>query len=104
MTVDELVATFAAINDRATLIALLAPLPLPPGLSGPDTARVTAALIAGASRCWRGRVSGWAGKRRGDAIAVLKEGKMPRYQPAARMRFVEENGDVVLYVEIQGQG
>jgi hypothetical protein len=58
MTVDELVATFATINDRAALIGFLAPLRLPHGLPEHDRARVTEALIAAASRCWRGRVSG----------------------------------------------
>ena len=58
MNVDELVATFATINDRAALIAFLAPLRLPADLPGHDRSRVTSALLAAASRCWRGRVSG----------------------------------------------
>jgi len=53
MSVHELVATFATIHDRAALIAFLAPLRLPRGLSDDERARVTSALIAAASRCWR---------------------------------------------------
>jgi hypothetical protein len=55
MTVDQLVAIFGTINDRAALIAFLAPLRLPHGLPETERARVTAALIAAAARCWRGR-------------------------------------------------
>jgi prophage regulatory protein len=58
MTIDELVETFATINDRAELIALLAPLRLPHGVSEHDKARVGEALTAAAARCWKGRVSG----------------------------------------------
>jgi len=58
MTVDQLVAIFATINDRAALIAFLAPLRLPDGLSENERARVSDALVAGAARCWRGRGSG----------------------------------------------
>jgi len=58
MTVDELVATFATINDRAALIAFLTPLRLPHSLSDTERAHVTSALVAAASRCWRGRFSG----------------------------------------------
>jgi hypothetical protein len=58
MSVDELVATFAAIHDRAELIALLAPLRLSAALPDDDRARVTEALIAATSRCWKGRLSG----------------------------------------------
>jgi len=58
MNVDELVATFATIHDLAALIAFLAPLRLPVGLPEHDRARVTEALMAAASRCWRGRISG----------------------------------------------
>jgi|SRR6516162_622522 len=54
MNVDELVATFATINDRAALIAFLAPLRLPPNLSEQEKARVTAALLVAAGRCWKG--------------------------------------------------
>jgi len=58
MTVDQLVAIFATINDRAALIAFLAPLRLPDGLSENERARVSDALVAAAARCWRGRGSG----------------------------------------------
>jgi len=58
MTVDELVATFATINDRAELLVLLAPLRLSLDVPDSEKARVTEALIAAASRCWQGRVSG----------------------------------------------
>src|SRR5262249_61679996 len=64
MNVDELVATFASISDRASLIAFLAPLRLPPNLSEQEKARVTVALLTAASRCWRG---GGFGRRRGGA-------------------------------------
>lgn len=53
MTIDELVATFASINDRAALIALLTPLRLSKDLSEFDRERVTRALIDAASRCWK---------------------------------------------------
>ena len=55
MTTDELIATFASINDRAALIAFLTPLRLSKDLSDFDRARVTRALIDAASRCWKGR-------------------------------------------------
>jgi len=56
MSVDELVAAFATINDRASLIAFLTPLRLPHGLSERGQARITVALLTAASRCWKGRV------------------------------------------------
>jgi hypothetical protein len=58
VTVNELVTIFASINDRAELIAFLAPLRLPHDLSDNDKSRITHALIGAASRCWRGRISG----------------------------------------------
>jgi hypothetical protein len=58
MTVDEILATFATIHDRAALVAFLTPLRLSNDLSDFDRERVTRALVAAASRCWRGRVSG----------------------------------------------
>jgi len=58
MSVDELIATFATIHDRAALVAFLTPLRLPTDLPEHDPARLTSALVAAASRCWRGRVSG----------------------------------------------
>ena len=57
MTTDELIATFASINDRAALIAFLAPLRLSKDLSDFDRARVTCALIDVTARCWKGKVS-----------------------------------------------
>jgi hypothetical protein len=58
MTINELVATFATINDRAALIALLTPLRLPHGVSEHDKARLGEAPTAVAARCWKGKVSG----------------------------------------------
>lgn len=55
MTADELIAAFASINDRAELVAFLAPLRLSKDLNDFDRERVTRALVAAASRCWRGR-------------------------------------------------
>jgi hypothetical protein len=55
MTIDAVIAELNAINDRAVLVAFLAPLRLPLDLDGPERARVTAALIAAASRCWKRR-------------------------------------------------
>jgi hypothetical protein len=43
------------ITDRAELIALLTPMRMPRGLSEQDKARVTAAVVAAAGRCWKGR-------------------------------------------------
>jgi hypothetical protein len=58
MTVDDIIAVLNGINDRAAVIAYLTPLRLPMGLPEPDRARLTAALMAAASRVWRGRASG----------------------------------------------
>jgi hypothetical protein len=55
MTLDALVSTLNSVNDRVELIALLAPLRLPPSLSDAERARVTSALLAAASRVWKGR-------------------------------------------------
>jgi hypothetical protein len=55
MTADDIVAMLDASKDRAELLALLAPMRLPHGLSEGECARVTEALIAAAARCWRGR-------------------------------------------------
>ena len=57
MTIDELIATFASINDRVALIAFLMPLRLSKDLSDFDRARVTCALIDVTARCWKGKVS-----------------------------------------------
>jgi hypothetical protein len=56
MTLDQLVAILDAIDNRAELVAFLTPLRLPTHLDGPERAKVTAALIAAASRVWKGRV------------------------------------------------
>jgi hypothetical protein len=53
MTVDAVIAELNGISDRAELVAFLTLLRLPPNLNGPGRARVTAALIAAASRCWK---------------------------------------------------
>jgi hypothetical protein len=55
MCADDLVAVFDSINERIELIALLAPLRLPPGLSDSDRAKITVALIRAAARCWKDR-------------------------------------------------
>jgi len=55
MTIDTVIAELNAINDRAELVAFLTPLRLPLDLDGLECARMTAALIAAASRCWKRR-------------------------------------------------
>jgi hypothetical protein len=55
MTVDDIIAVLDATNDRAELIAFLTPLRLPLGVPEPDRARLTTALMAAASRVWKGR-------------------------------------------------
>jgi hypothetical protein len=55
MTTDDLVALLNTTKDRAELLALLAPLRLSMDLPDEDKTRVTEALIAAASRCWKGR-------------------------------------------------
>jgi hypothetical protein len=62
MTADDLVAVFDSINERIELIATLAPLRLPSGLSNGDRAKITVALIRAAARCWRSRA--WRPKTR----------------------------------------
>jgi hypothetical protein len=57
MSVAEIVAVLESIDDRAELIALLTPLRMPTGLPEFERARLTAALMAAASRVWKGRVS-----------------------------------------------
>ena len=57
MSVDQIIAELDGIDDRASLIAFLAPLRLPTGLPEFDQARLTSALVAAASRVWRGRIS-----------------------------------------------
>jgi len=57
MTVDEILAMFATIHDRAALVAFLAPLRLSKDLSDFDRARVTCALIDVTARCLKGKVS-----------------------------------------------
>jgi hypothetical protein len=58
MTVDEIIATFATIHDRAALVAFLTPVRLPTDLPEHDRTRLTSALVAVASRCWRARICG----------------------------------------------
>jgi hypothetical protein len=55
MTIDAVIAELDRISDRAELVAFLTPLRLPLDLDGPERARVTAALIAASSRCWKRR-------------------------------------------------
>jgi hypothetical protein len=57
-TADDVIDALNGITDRAELIALLTPLRMPRGLNEHDRARVTSAVVAAASRCWRGRVPG----------------------------------------------
>jgi hypothetical protein len=54
-TVAEIVDLLNSAHDRAQLIATLAPLKLPNGLSDHERALIVSALIAAASRCWRQR-------------------------------------------------
>jgi len=58
MSVDKIIAVLDGIDDRASLIAFLAPLRLPTGLPEFDQARLSNALMAAASRAWKGRISG----------------------------------------------
>jgi hypothetical protein len=58
MTVDDIIAILDATNDRAELVAFLAPLRAPNGLPDSERARLTGAVVRAASRCWKGRVSG----------------------------------------------
>ena len=55
MTVEEIIATFATINDRAELVAFLAPLKAPNDPPDSERARLTRAVVRAASRCWKGR-------------------------------------------------
>jgi hypothetical protein len=57
-TADEIIDALDAINDRAELVAFLAPLRVPNNADDFERARLTGAVVAGASRCWKGRVSG----------------------------------------------
>lgn len=75
MTLDAIVSTLDGITERAPLIEFLGPLKLPHGLSEPERARLTAAVIAATARCWEIKVSGVAGKRARRAIAALKRRK-----------------------------
>ena len=56
MTTDDLVTLLDTTKNRAELLALLAPLRLTLDIPDEDKARVTEALIAAASRCWKGRI------------------------------------------------
>jgi len=55
MSVDEVIGAFEAIDNRAELVAFLAPLRMPDGLDEDDRARLTSALVAAATRVWKGR-------------------------------------------------
>jgi hypothetical protein len=57
MTADDIIALLDVTKDRAELLALLAPLRLPEGVSDFDRGRITAALTRAAARCWQRRVS-----------------------------------------------
>ena len=52
--VDQLITELNNINDRAELIAFLAPLRMPAGLPKFQRARLTSALVAAATRVWKG--------------------------------------------------
>jgi hypothetical protein len=53
MTIDAVIATLNKIRDRAELVAFLAPLRLPLGLSEKEKAKITSALIRATARCWK---------------------------------------------------
>jgi len=57
MTADDIVATLDEIDSRDALLTFLMPLRVPDGASDEDRARLTAAVVRAASRCWKGRVS-----------------------------------------------
>jgi hypothetical protein len=57
MTIDELVMLLNDVSDRGELLALMAPLRLSLDIPDEDKGRVTEALIAAASRGWKGRIS-----------------------------------------------
>ena len=63
MTIDAVIVTLNSINDRAELVAFLAPLKVPHGESDLDRARLTTAVISAASRCWKRRASARGGIR-----------------------------------------
>jgi hypothetical protein len=53
--VDELICTLDSIDNRAELVAFLAPLRAPDDLPNDDRAKLTKALMRAAARCWRTR-------------------------------------------------
>jgi hypothetical protein len=55
LAADDLIAMLDATHDRAELIALLLPMRLPDSLDDLDRARLTSAIVAAASRCWKVR-------------------------------------------------
>lgn len=55
MTIDAVIAALNRINDRAELVAFMAPLRLPANLDDFERGRLTAAFVAAASRCWKRR-------------------------------------------------
>jgi hypothetical protein len=56
MTIDAVIAELSAINNRAELVAFLAPLRLPADLDEFDRGRLSTAVVAAASWCWKRRV------------------------------------------------
>jgi len=92
MHVDDVVAIFASINDRAALITFLAPLRLSKDLSDFDRARVTRALIAAAARCWKGRTRGRAGFEAFDS-EERSLGLYPAALAAANAVFAAADGE-----------
>jgi hypothetical protein len=57
MTADDIINALESINDRAELIAFMTPLRVPDNADDFERARLTSAVVAAASRCWKGRVS-----------------------------------------------
>jgi hypothetical protein len=88
MTVDDLVAVLESIDDRAELIAFLTPLRLPTGLPEFERARLTAALMAAASRVWKGRLPARAGEGRA-ALSRKLEGEMSTKDDNLRCVFLK---------------
>jgi hypothetical protein len=54
--VDALIADLNAIDDRASLLAFMAPLRCPDNLGEFERARLTSALIRASVRCWKRRL------------------------------------------------
>jgi hypothetical protein len=56
MSADDIIAALDAVNDRAELLALLAPLRVPDNADNFTRARLTNALIRASVRCWKRRL------------------------------------------------